>query len=45
MQFSRESDNDARRPDRVLARTAAAVDDRMGWMCSAAPEHFRTGGI
>jgi hypothetical protein len=45
MQFARESDNDARRaPGTVpLAPAAAAAHDRMGWMCSTEPDHFRFG--
>ena len=45
MQYARESDNDARRPTRLLTAVAAAAGDRMGWMCSAVPDHFRSGGI
>ena len=43
MQFMRESDNDARRPEKAVPATSAA-EDRMGWMCSVEPGHFRYGG-
>jgi hypothetical protein len=45
MQFMRESENDARRPEPLLSAAAAAVEDRMGWMCSVEPDHFRSGGL
>jgi hypothetical protein len=44
MQFMRESDNDARRPDRAIVVSTSAAEDRMGWMCSTEPDHFRYGG-
>jgi hypothetical protein len=45
MQFMRESDNDARRAEPLLSAAAAAVEDRMGWMCSLEPDHFRSAGL
>ena len=44
MQFMRESDNDARRPEAPVRISTSAADDRMGWMCSSEPGHFRYGG-
>ena len=43
MQFMRESDNDARRPERVVPATGSAVEDKLGWMCSTDAGHFRYG--
>ena len=40
MQYRRESDNDARRPERAAATQTGAGEDRLGWMCSAEPNHF-----
>ena len=40
MQFRRESDNDARRPDHSAAASAPPVEDRLGWMCTLEPDHF-----
>lgn len=44
MQFMRESDNDARRPGQPVLVATSAAEDRMGWMCSTEPGHFRYGG-
>jgi hypothetical protein len=44
MQFMRESDNDARRPDRVVPAAGSASEDKLGWMCTADAGHFRYGG-
>ena len=43
MQFVRESDNDARQPDRRATAVTPGGVDRMGWMCSLEPAHFSHG--
>jgi hypothetical protein len=43
MQFVRESDNDARQPDRRATAVTPGGIDRMGWMCSLEPAHFSHG--
>jgi hypothetical protein len=41
MQFRRESDNDARRPERSIPVSTSRSDDRLGWMCALEPDHFQ----
>lgn len=40
MQFRRESDNDARRPEPSRRQALSADGDRLGWMCTVEPDHF-----
>jgi hypothetical protein len=41
MQFRRESDNEARRPERPVPASTLAGEDRLGWMCGLEPDHFQ----
>ena len=40
MQFRRQSDNDARRPERSVRAAPSPAGDRLGWMCTLEPDHF-----
>lgn len=44
MRWMRESENDARRPEQLVRAATSAAEDRMGWMCSSEPGHFRYAG-